>query len=114
MTPLAYALWIIFGAILVWVFGGIVLRLGGLLFFFGGGLSMARDPHGGALLGLALGVLCWSLGHWHYAFRHHGYKSPLACYVFCRWAPAWADPTRQWAVATESQSHGTEDDGETP
>jgi hypothetical protein len=103
MTPIDYALWFVFGLILVWVFGGIALRLGGLLFMFGGGLSMARDPHGGALVVLGLGALCWLLGHWLYAVRHHEFKSPLARYLFCRWAPAWADPTHNWAVATEPE-----------
>lgn len=82
MTPIDYALWFVFGLILVWVLGGVALRLGGLLFIFGGGLSMARDPHGGALIVLVLGASCWLLGHWHYALRHHEFKSPLARYLF--------------------------------
>jgi hypothetical protein len=109
MTPIDYALWFVFGLILVWVLGGIALRAGGLLFIFGGGLSMARDPHGGALIVLVLGALCWLLGHLHYALRHHEFKSPLARYLFCRWAPAWADPTRNWAVATEPEQPARRD-----
>jgi len=103
MTPIDYALWFVFGLILVWVFGGIALRLGGLLFFFGAGLSIARDPRGGALIVVGFGALCWLLGQWLYALRHHEFKSPLARYLFCRWGPAWADPTRNWAVATEPE-----------
>lgn len=32
---------------------------------------------------------------------------PLARYVFCRWAPRWAHPTRNWglAVAPEQPDH---------
>jgi hypothetical protein len=47
---------------------------------------------------LAIGALLWLAGHWHYALRHHQYKSPLADYFFLRWAPEWLDPTRNWAV----------------
>jgi len=104
MTPIDYALCLIFGLILFWVFGGIALRLSGLLLFFGGILSMAHHPHAGSLLTIGIGALSWLLGHWHYAVRHHEYKSPLARYLFCRWAPAWADPSSRWAVATTTDS----------
>jgi hypothetical protein len=108
MTPVDYALCLIFGVILFWVFGGFALRLSGLLLFFGGILSMAHHAHLGALLPVGIGALSWLLGHWHYAVRHHEYKSPLARYLYCRWAPAWADPSSRWSVAitTDSDSEG--------
>lgn len=82
----------------LWVFGGVVLRLGGLLLFLSAavGLALGADA-GGALLVGALGALLWAAGHWLFAFRHQEFKSPLARRLFAR-LPAPLDPTRSWAV----------------
>jgi hypothetical protein len=87
-----------------WLFGGLLLRIGGTILALGGvaGLALTGDPE--ALLCVAIGVALWLTGHWHYALRHHEYKSPLARYVFCRWAPARLDPTRGWAVAVSEEA----------
>jgi hypothetical protein len=89
---------LILGALALWFLGGFVLRLVGLLIFLAGAVGVAGGNAAGILIA-ALGALGWLAGHWHYALRHQEYKSPLARYVFCRWAPSWADPTRNWAVA---------------
>lgn len=99
MSLTAFVLWLIVGLLVFWLFGGIAARLGGLLFAFAGIADLALAPTGAALLLIAAGALIWLAGHWHFALRHHEYKSPLARYVFCRWAPSWVDPTRKWAVA---------------
>lgn len=83
---------------MLWLLGGVFLRIGGLLLVLAGGfgVGLQHDPNG--ILVLAIGALLWLAGHWHYALRHHEYKSPLAGYVFLRWAPGWLDPTRDWAI----------------
>lgn len=99
MSLAIFASWLFVAPLLLWLLGGILARLGGLLFVFAGIADVALAPNGSALLLIAMGVLIWLAGHWHFALRHHEYKSPLARYVFCRWAPRWADPTGNWAVA---------------
>lgn len=86
-------------ALLGWIFGGIALRLGGLLIALAGlvGLAMSGDAAG--VLAFAIGALLWLAGQWHYALRHQEYKSPLARHLFCRWLPAALDPTRLWTSA---------------
>jgi hypothetical protein len=105
MSLTVLALWLIVGLLAFWLLGGIVARLGGLLFVCAGIADLALAPNGSALLLVAAGALMWLAGHWHFALRYHEYKSPLARYVFCRWAPSWADPTREWAVAVAPE-HG--------
>ena len=103
MSLAVLAFWLIAGLIAFWLFGGIVARLGGLLFVFA---DLALAPNASALLLMAIGALAWLAGHWHFAVRHHEYKSPLARYVFCRWVPSWLDPTRQWATAVSVEGGG--------
>ncbi len=86
------------GLLLVWLIGGLVLRLSGLVLALAGLTGLALSGNANGILVLILGGFLWLVGHWHYALRHHAYKSPLARYVFCRWAPAWLDPARNWAV----------------
>lgn len=82
----------------VWVLGGVLLRLGGLVLALGGAGAVALSGNANGVVVFAIGVLLWLAGHWHYALRHHEYKSPLAGHIFLRWAPAWLDPTRGWAI----------------
>ena len=86
------------GLLALWVFGGLLTRVGGLLLALAGGFDVGLQHSAGGVLVLAIGALLWLAGHWHYALRHHEYKSPLAGYVLMRWAPAWLDPTRGWAI----------------
>jgi hypothetical protein len=101
MIIMALALMML-GLLGLWLFGGFVLRLAGLLLILAGGVGVAIDGDASGILVAAIGVLLWLAGHWHYALRHQEYKSPLARHFFCRWAPAWLDPTRNWAVAVEA------------
>jgi hypothetical protein len=98
MNVLTFGIAILGGLLVLWLLGGVFLRIGGLLLVLAGGfgLGLQHDPNG--ILVLAIGTLLWLAGHWHYALRHHEYKSPLAGYVFLRWAPGWLDPTRDWAI----------------
>lgn len=82
----------------VWVLGGLLLRLGGFILAVAGAVVIALTGNPNGILVFAIGAALWLAGHWHYALRHHEYKSPLAGYVFLRWAPAWLDPTRDWAI----------------
>jgi hypothetical protein len=95
---------VILGLMLAWLFGGVLLRLGGLflmvvmLFAL---VSGADDGlHAGttyAVLWLAAGALMWLAGHWHFAFRRGQPKSALADELFCR-LPAGLDPLRRYRV----------------
>jgi uncharacterized membrane protein YqjE len=91
---------LILGALALWFFGGLLLRLAGLLIFVAGVVGAARGNAGGVLVA-ALGALGWLAGHWHYALRHQEYKSPLARRLFSRWALSWLDPTRDWSVPVD-------------
>jgi hypothetical protein len=89
----------------LWIFGGIVLRLAGLLAFLSGctGMALGSDPGGAFLVG-AIGALLWLSGHWLFALRHQEYKSPLARLLFA-WLPSMFDPTRRWAVPAAEPRH---------
>jgi hypothetical protein len=86
------------GLLFVWVLGGLLLRLGGLILALGGAGAIALSGNANGILVFVIGAVLWLAGHWHYALRHHEYKSPLAGYVFMRWAPGWLDPTRDWEI----------------
>jgi hypothetical protein len=104
MSPAILAFWIIVGLLAVWIFGGVVARLGGLLCTLAGVANLAVSPSASALLLIATGALIWLAGHWHFALRHQAYKSPLARHLFCRWAPGWLDPTRSWTTPVDSDN----------
>ncbi len=91
------------GFLFAWLVGGVLLRVGGLLLVVGGVLAVAVAGDVYGLPVAALGALLWLAGHWHYALRHQELKSPFARQVFCRWAPAWLDPTRGWAAPVEER-----------
>ena len=95
--------------LLAWLLGGIVLRLGGLLLVLSGSLSLTISGDFDGPLVVAIGALLWLAGHWHYALRHQEFKGPLARQVFCRWAPAWLDPTRAWAAPVERRRPSGDD-----
>jgi hypothetical protein len=97
------------GLLFAWVLGGLVLRLGGLILALAGAGVVALSGNANGVFVFAIGGALWLAGHWLYALRHHAYKSPLAGYVFLRWAPAWLDPTRDWANPTaDGQAVGSE------
>jgi len=80
-----------------WIAGGVLLRLGGVLVELFGVLTLAIDHSLVGIILLAVGVLLWLAGHWHYALRHHVYKSPLAQRIFQQFLPDRLDPTRGWS-----------------
>ena len=82
------------GLLFVWVLGGLLLRLSGLVLALGGAGLVALSGNANGILAFAIGAALWLAGHWLYALRHGQYKSPLAGFLFCRCAPAWLDPTR--------------------
>lgn len=98
MNILTFGVTILGGLLALWLLGGVLLRIGGLFLILAGSFGVGLQHNASGVLVLAIGALLWLAGHWHYALRHHEYKSPLAGYVFLRWAPAWLDPTRDWAI----------------
>jgi hypothetical protein len=86
------------GLLFAWLLGGFLLRLGGLLLVVAGLIGLAVSGNGDGILIFAIGALLWLGGQWHWALRHDAFKSSLARYVFCRWAPRWLDPTPDRAI----------------
>jgi hypothetical protein len=80
-----------------WLFGGVILRAGGAFLALLGALALVLLGNAFGIVILAIGVALWLAGHWHFALRHHAYKSPLAERIFDR-LPARFDPTRGWGV----------------
>jgi len=77
---------------LLWLLGGLVLRVGGLALLAVGMFGLVQGQLAGLMVA-GLGVLMWLAGHWVFSLRHQRYKGPLARVVFCRWFPAWMDST---------------------
>lgn len=98
MNVLTFAIAALGALAVLWLLGGLLLRIGGLTLAVAGGVGVGLEHNPNGLLVLAIGAVLWLAGHWHYALRHHEYKSPLAGYVLMRWAPGWLDPTRGWAI----------------
>lgn len=84
--------------LVTWIFGGFLLRAGGLPLVFAGAIVLALSGSANGILVAAIGAVLWLLGHGHYALRRGEYKSPLAGYVFRRSAPECLDPTRGWGI----------------
>lgn len=82
------------GLLAVWVFGGVLLRLSGIVLTLGGIGLVAFSGNANGLLVFAIGGALWLAGHWLYALWHGEYKSPLADLLFYRCVPAWLDPIR--------------------
>lgn len=82
------------GLLAVWVFGGVLLRLSGIVLTLSGIGLVAFSGNANGLLVFAIGGALWLAGHWLYALRHGEYKSPLADFLFYRCVPAWLDPIR--------------------
>lgn len=112
MSPGDVAIPFLVGVLGFWLLGGFVARVGGLLLVFAGTANLALNPRMGTVVLIGIGASMWLLGHWHYALRHQSYKSPLARHIFCRWAPTWLDPTRNWAVAMAPEPADDEGSGD--
>jgi hypothetical protein len=61
-----------------WIFGGFLLRAGGLLLVFVGAIVLALSGNANGILVAAIGAVLWLLRHGHYALRHGVWKSRLA------------------------------------
>jgi hypothetical protein len=90
----------VLAAVGLWFLGGVFLRVGGAILAFVGVVSLATLANPAALLLVVLGFGMWLAGHWHFALRHHEYKSPLAQRIFLQVLPPRLDPTRHWGRAT--------------
>lgn len=68
--------------IAAWTFGGVALRLGGVLVFWAGLLGLVVTGDALGILVSFLGVIAWLAGQGHHALRHGAAKSPLADLIF--------------------------------
>jgi hypothetical protein len=89
-----------------WIFGGVVLRVVGIFFVVAGAISLLLMGDAVALFMVVLGFVMWLAGHWHFALRHHEYKSPLARRIFLQVLPPRYDPTRNWVAPGASEIPG--------
>lgn len=94
----------------VWIFGGVFLRIVGIVFVVAGVISLLTLSDPVALFMVVLGFVMWLAGHWHFALRHHEYKSPLARRIFLQILPPRYDPTRHWGVPVVSEVPGDRQD----
>ena len=81
----------------VWVLGGLLLRIGGLVLFAAGLLNTVDAGSPWAALLAVFGAVVWLAGHWLFAARHHYYSSPLARRVSLQVLPSRLDPTKGWS-----------------
>ena len=75
-----------------WMVGGVLLRAAGLVVAALAALNLALVGNAAAILLFVVGLALWLVGHWHYALRHHEYKSPLARRFFYQGASSAARP----------------------
>jgi hypothetical protein len=68
----------------LWLFGGLLARAGGSLLMLAGLLGVAAIGDVNGLIVFVLGAGIWLAGHWHYALRHGGFRSPLAQQLLSR------------------------------
>jgi hypothetical protein len=87
-----------------WVLGGVALRAAGIFTTLAGLLVMIVDHSGTGLVTAIAGVMLWLAGHWHFAVKHHHFRSPLARRIFAQLPPT-LDPTR----ASRYQVYACED-----
>lgn len=106
LTVIGIAIMVIVG---IWIFGGVALRVGGAVFAFVGAVSLIALANPAALIMVVLGFAMWLAGHWHYALRHHEYKSPLAQRIFLQVLPPRYDPTRHWDLPIASDGGGRDE-----
>lgn len=74
-AELGFAILILAG---LWLFGGLLARGAGSLLMLAGAVGVAVTGNTNGLIVLVLGAIMWLTGHWHFALRHEGFKSPLA------------------------------------
>jgi len=58
------------GLLFAWFFGGVLLRLGGLVLTQAALVVLVLTGNGNAIVVFAIGAALWLAGNWHYALRH--------------------------------------------
>jgi hypothetical protein len=82
----------------LWLFGGIAVRLLGIIAVATGLLQALAGQDPGALLLLPVGLALWLAGHWHYLLRHRVFKSVMAERILARRPVEHAGPDRELAI----------------
>ena len=75
--------------ICAWAFGGIALRLAGVLLVLAGLLGLSLSGNANGALDFALGTCLWLAGHLHFRWRHGAFKSALAEWLCLAAARLW-------------------------
>jgi hypothetical protein len=88
----------VLATIVLWMIGGTLLRVAGLMVILAGLASTAISGRPSGAVAALIGSVVWLAGHWLYAVRHHHFRSPLARRIFLTVLPAPLDPTRGWGV----------------
>ena len=91
----------------IWLVGGLIARVLGIAMCVLGVGALLIGESGG-LLFLALGGLLWIAGQWFFAFKYHGWRSPLARRLFSRTPLRALDPTRRWGTRVVHQRQRNE------
>lgn len=87
---------VLVGLLAAFVFGGIILRTIGWLLILAGLIAGVTTGNLWALiLPLAAGAMLWLAGQYHFAVRHHYYRSAVAATVLRR-LPTRIEPTHNW------------------
>jgi hypothetical protein len=89
--PVSILAALLLAALLFWMFGGFVLRVGGLVLALAGVAAMAAGGGLVMLWAVIPAALMWLGGHWLFAARHGYVKSMLADLAFER-LPARLQP----------------------
>ncbi len=92
----ALAAWL-FGSVLARVFG-VVFALIGLAGTFVYGTHNQLGSAAACFAAFAGGFALWLAGHWMFAYKHHGWSSPIARRVFNQTPLRRIDPTRRWGI----------------
>jgi len=88
-----------------WIFGGFLLRAGGLLLVFAGASVLALSGNANGILVAAIGAVLWLLGHGHYAVRHGVWKSRPARALMASFSGAERDRVAQGMSAGRRSRH---------
>lgn len=102
-------------AVVGWLLGSLVARVGGTLLSISGLIGMINGGARAGGMGIAvigfvifvLGFILWLGGHWIYAYKHHHWRGALARRLFNQTLLRSMNPTRGWGYPVVSDRRDT-------